>query len=326
MTPIRFVTTVPRVSDPAHAVATALEVVRWSDDIDVDGVLLFTGAGAVIDPWIGAATVVARSRRLAPIVALNPMYTHPFAAARSLLSIAQAYGRRVDLNLITGAALSELHAIGDELDHRERYARLQEYTELFLQLLDGDPVNHEGRFYRARDLQLRPPVPAELRPLLYLAGRSDDARATAAALGATLMGMPDTSGVPESLGAVNVGVIARADAQEAEAVAAQAFPPDEIGREMLRISMVNTDSVWKQSLAAANEDVASPIRLAPFQSAQSDCPYLVGDHDTVAMHISQMAAQGVRTFVLDSPVTRQDFDHLAVVVERSRALCEVTTG
>ncbi|MFS8103876.1 LLM class flavin-dependent oxidoreductase [Lentzea alba] len=326
MTRIRFVTTVPRVTDPSRATSTALEVVRWSDDIDVDGVLLFTGAGAVLDPWIGAATVVARSRRLAPVVALNPMYTHPFAAARSLLSITQAHGRRVDLNLITGAALSELHAIGDELDHRERYARLLEYTELFVQLLDGDPVDFEGRFYRARGLQLRPAVPAESRPLMYLAGRSDDARATAAALGATLMGMPDAAGVPEGLGAVNVGVIARADAQEAENVAAQVFPPDEVGREVLRISMANTDSVWKQALAEAREDVASPIRLTPFHSAQSDCPYLVGDHETVAKHISWMAERGVRTFVLDTPVSREDFDHLAVVVERSRALCEEKTG
>ncbi|WIX75693.1 LLM class flavin-dependent oxidoreductase [Amycolatopsis carbonis] len=110
----------PRVTDPASAAHAALKVTRWADESDLDGVLLFTGAGAVLDPWVGATAIAAASQRLVPMVAINPLYTHPFAAARSMLSIAELYQRQVDLNLITGAAVSELPAVCDGLDHREQ--------------------------------------------------------------------------------------------------------------------------------------------------------------------------------------------------------------
>lgn len=317
----RYLTAVPRVEDPRTATRVAAEVIRWSDEFDLDGVLLFTGSGAVLDPWLGAAAVIAGTRRLVPLVALNPLYTHPYAAARSLLSLTELYGRRVDLNLITGAALGELAAIGDTLDHDQRYARLQEYAEVFLDLLGGRPVTRAGRFYQVHGLQLSPPVPDALRPRLHLAGRSAEAGRTAAALGATRMGMlPVTPEEPPGcVGALHFGVLARDTAAEAEQAARRYFPDDPAGREMLRMSMANTDSVWKHELAAAEETGGSPVRLAPFHAFQADCPYLVGDHDTVAACIARLRAAGAHTFVMDAPTTREDFGQLAEVVRRLRA-------
>lgn len=318
-TAARYFATVPRVSDPAEAARVALDVIRWSDEFDLDGILLYTGAGAVLDPWVGAAVIAASTRRLTPLVALNPLYTHPYAAARSLLSVAEVYGRRVDVNLITGAALSELSAVGDTLDHRDRYARLREYVELFMRLLEGRPVTFTGRFYRADALQLTPALPSGLRPRLYLAGRSADARDTARALGATLMGMlpeePERDG--GGIGAAHFGVLARNTAQEAEEAAARHFPADPVGREVLRMSMANTDSAWRRALAEDSQDLpGSPFRLEPFRTLQADCPYLVGDHDTVAGCIARTRAAGVHTFVMDAPTTREDFAHLAKVVQQ----------
>ncbi|OLF14433.1 hypothetical protein BLA60_04765 [Actinophytocola xinjiangensis] len=317
----RYLTAVPRVGDPRVATRVARDVIGWSDEFDLDGILLFTGAGAVLDPWLGAAAIVAGTRRLVPLVALNPLYTHPYAAARSLLSITELYGRRVDLNLITGAAISELTSVGDPLDHGDRYARLQEYVELFLALLDGRPVTRAGRFYRVSGLHLSPPLPTELRPRLYLAGRSADAARTATALGATPMGMipPGRDEVPDGVGALHFGVLARDTAQEAERAAREIFPDDPAGREMLRMSLANTDSVWKHELARAPGTTGSPVRLTPFHSFQADCPYLVGDHDTVAGHIASLTAAGVHTMVMDAPGTKEDFGHLAEVVRRLRA-------
>ncbi|WP_103341337.1 LLM class flavin-dependent oxidoreductase [Amycolatopsis sp. CA-126428] len=76
------------------------------------------------------------------------------------MSIAQLHGRRVALNLITGAALNELRSVGDTLRHEDRYARLQDYVGLLLRLLDGEPVTWNGRFYHAVDLQLATRCPA----------------------------------------------------------------------------------------------------------------------------------------------------------------------
>ena len=320
---LRFLTAVPRMDAPGQAVGAALDVIRWSDAADVDGILLFTGAGAVLDPWVGAAAITAGSRRLTPMIALNPLYTHPFAAARSLLSIAEVYGRSVDLNLITGAALNELAAIGDHLDHGDRYARLQEYVEIFLQLLDGKPVTRNGRFYQATRLQLSPRLSAELRPRLYLAGASDDARRTARELGATLMGMlpPTIEGVLDGLGAVHLGVLARKDAAEAEEVAGRRFPDDPRGRRWLELSLRNTDSVWRRDLAQAEEaSSGKTYRLDPFKSFKADAPYLIGDYETVARHIADLAEAGVHTFVCDTAMAEEEFEHLAAVIERVRLL------
>jgi alkanesulfonate monooxygenase len=317
---LRFLTTVPRVMDPASAAHAALKVTRWADESDLDGVLLFTGAGAVLDPWVGATAIAAASQRLVPMVAINPLYTHPFAAARSMLSIAELYQRQVDLNLITGAAVSELTAVCDGLDHRERYARLQEYVELFTLLLGGEAMTWNGRFYRTRELRLAPALPASLRPQMYLAGRSADARRTAESLGAIPMGMaPVADLAPTELGAVNVGVLVRDTEAEAQAEARRRFPDDPVGREMLRLSMANTDSVWKRDLTAASEaEAGSPATLAPFLSFQADCPYLVGDQGSVGASLGALIEKGVHTLVLDTPTTHTDFEHMAALVRRLR--------
>lgn len=317
---LRCLTVVPRTADPATATRLARDVVRWSDELDMDGVLLFTGAGAVLDPWLGAAAIVSTTRRLVPLVALNPLYSHPFAAARSLLSIAELHGRRVDLNLITGAALSELRAVGDRLDHADRYERLQEYVELLLLLLDGRPVTRAGRFYPADGLHLTPALPAGLRPRLYLAGQSADARRTARALGADLMGMPSPELATGSVRAVHFGVLARKTSAQAEAAMRDHFPDDPVGREMLRLSLANTDSVWKLGLSMQRPSAPpSPLRMEPFLAFHADCPYIVGDYDAVAAWMTDTAAAGVHTFVLDSPTTPEDFRHLSEVVGRVRA-------
>ncbi|GAA2635058.1 LLM class flavin-dependent oxidoreductase [Actinomadura fulvescens] len=321
---LRMLAAVPRVADPARSAEAAWCVTRWCDEFDFDGILLFTGAGAVLDPWVGAAAIISASRRLVPMVAVNPLYTHPFAAARSIMSIGQLHGRRVSLNLITGTALSELRSVGDTLEHGERYVRLREYVELLLRLLDGEPVTWRGRFYRAADLQLAPAVAPELRPWLYLAGASDDARRTAEALGATLMGMfpPALRDVPEGLGAVNVGIIARETPDEADAAAREYFPEEQepLGREMLRLTMANTDSVWKQRLFKTERADADPaVRMDPFHSFQAGCPYLVGSYDTVVAQLAEVAREGVHTFVLTTPTTRVEYEHLAVVMQRLRS-------
>jgi alkanesulfonate monooxygenase len=317
---LTFLTVVPRVADPRRATQVARDVIRWSDELDMDGILLFTGAGAVLDPWLGASHVAASTRRLVPLIALNPAYAHPFTTARMLSSVVELYGRRVDLNLITGAALSELRGIGDDLDHADRYARLQEHVELLLRLLEGRPVDHEGRFYRTSGLQLSPAPPAALRPRLYVAGRSSDALRVAEAVGATRIGMlpPALDDEPAGVAAMNFGVIARPTVEEAEEAARVHFPDDPAGREMFQLSMANTDSVWKRRLAEMSVPATSGYRLDLFGSFQADCPYIVGDYDLIAEHIRRLVDTGVHTFLLDAPPTREEFQHLDIAVRTFR--------
>ena len=95
-------------------------------------------------PTMGSSTrgsSPARSRateRLCPLVAVRPVYMHPYAVAKIVASIGHVYGRRVYLNMVAGGFRNDLVSLGDETSHDERYARLTEYTQIVTQLLSGE--------------------------------------------------------------------------------------------------------------------------------------------------------------------------------------------
>ena len=96
---------------------------------------------------MAAQSVFERTRRSSPLVAVNPIYMHPFTTAKMVASFARLYGRKTYLNMITGTALSYLHAMADELTHGERYQRLCEYGSIVRGLLTSDaPLTFDGSY------------------------------------------------------------------------------------------------------------------------------------------------------------------------------------
>ncbi|MFI6321617.1 LLM class flavin-dependent oxidoreductase [Nonomuraea sp. NPDC050556] len=317
---VDFVSVVPRVADLRSYTANARQVIRWSDEAGLDGILLFTGAGAVLDPWLAASAVLAESR-LHPLVAVNPIYMHPYAAARMVQSLVDLYGRRIDLNLITGTALRDMAALGDTVAHDERYARLGEYVDVMCGVLGSPrPYSLDGRYFRVSHLQLTPPVPAGFAPRLFLAGQSPAAMELAARVGARSIRMLPKTGTCDA-GALHVGIVARPDKEDAVKAAYAAFPPDETGRDLVEASMAQTDSVWKTRLYEAADGYADGgmYWLAPFRSGQADGPYLVGDYMAVADRLTELAAAGVSTFVVDTPVEEAEYLHIAEVARLVRS-------
>jgi alkanesulfonate monooxygenase len=318
---LRFYATVPRVGNLSKFTQTALDMVRWSDQYDFDGVLLFAGTGAVLDPWILATATIAASSRLIPMIAVNPVYVHPAAAARMVASIGHIYGRAVSLNLITGTALSDLAAIGDSLDHDDRYARLLEYATIVRALLSSPrPLTYEGRFYTIARAQLTPSLPASLLPDLFIAGHSSAAAAVAGEISAIRIGMlsqaPTTP--PSASEAQHFGVITRPTAAQAWEAARRSFPPDQLGVQVAEASMANTDSVWKR-LLMASETADDPIYWTlPFRSGRADCPYVVASHQELADLFARLVAAGTTNFVLDIPSLEADFRHASDVINLVR--------
>ena len=64
-----------------------------------------------------AHTAIARTERLSPLIAVNPIYMHPFSAAEFMSSYVQMFGRKVYLDMITGTALDYLEAMKDAVLH-----------------------------------------------------------------------------------------------------------------------------------------------------------------------------------------------------------------
>lgn len=324
---IEVFTISPRTTDEHQYWPNIERAIEWSDRHGGSGVLLFTGNDTYVEPWLAAQTVCQRSRSASPLVAVNPIYMHPFTTAKMVSSLAYLFGRKTYLNMVTGTAISYLQAMADELSHAQRYERLREYGDIVRALLTSDdPVTYEGQHYQIKNLVLRPKVPAELLPEFFFAGQSDGAVATARELGGVHLQMlpPQlAAGLMPSATGVNFGLITRPTRDQAWSAARARFPEDRHGQRVLALSMSNTESVWKQRLKKAAEmeaGSAAEYWLDPFRNFQSDCPYLVGDYEQVSEILASLITRGIRAIVLDLPRDESEYRHAAEAFSRAARL------
>ena len=82
-------------ADPATFTAAIVNVGRWAESAGLQGLLVFTDNDSV-DPWAGAQYLLERTPTLVPLVAVQPVYMHPYTAARMVTTLASMYGRRID--------------------------------------------------------------------------------------------------------------------------------------------------------------------------------------------------------------------------------------
>jgi alkanesulfonate monooxygenase len=302
------------------------DVARWSEDAGCEGILVYTDNG-IVDPWLVSQVVIEASDRLAPLVAVQPIYMHPYSVAKMITSLAYLHGRRVYLNMLAGGFRNDLLALGDETPHDERYARTTEYTRIILDLLEGKaPVTTEGDYYRVDGLRLMPPLPAELMPGVLLSGSSPAGLAAAEALGATAVKYPHPPGEEEPPDGtefgVRVGIVARDTEDEAWRVALERFPEDRTGQITHKLAMKVSDSHWHEQLSrrvdGSHDGKRNPYWLGPFQNYKTFCPYLVGDHATVAAQIARYHDLGATTFILDIPPSREELEQVARVFGLAR--------
>jgi alkanesulfonate monooxygenase len=296
-------------------------VAQWSEAAGCTGMLIYTD-NSIADPWLVADCVLRETTQLCPLVAVQPVYMLPYAAAKMVASLAFLHDRRIWLNMLAGGFRNDLLALGDETPHDDRYARTTEYAQLMRLLLESrEPVRFNGRFYTARGLSLAPPIPADLQPGWLMSGSSPAGRAAAAAIGAVAVEYPeppDRAPPTDYAGprGIRVGIIARDTAEEAWRVAWDRFPDDRRGRLSHALAMKTSDSTWHRTLsdlAQAQRAESSPYWLWPFEQHRTFCPYLVGDFATVAREIARYLQLGYRSFILDIPSEAIDLESTAVV-------------
>lgn len=314
--------------DAAHYLEAVASTARWSEDAGCSGMLVYTDNG-IADPWLVAQTVLTATERLAPLVAVQPVYMHPFTAASMVSSLAYLHGRAVHLNMLAGGFRNDLIALGDDTPHDDRYLRTVEYTQILMGLLRGESVTLEGRYYRVANLRLAPALPPELMPEVLISGSSPAGRAAAEAIGATPVRYPEAPGaetVEAAPGGVRVGVIARPDAKEAWAVAEERFPPDRHGQVAHKMAMTVSDSHWHHQLSGSATPTGAlgeepdPYWMGPFHNYKTFCPYLVGSHEVVAGVVARYIDEGTHLFVLDIPPSAEELAHTGTVFERAREL------
>ncbi len=110
-----------------------------------------------------AQIILQNTERLCPLVATQPVYMHPYTAAKMVVTFGELYRRRIFLNMVAGGFKNALVALNDTTPHDKRYQRLVEYTLIIKQrLATPNPVTFEGEFYRVCNLKMTAPLLDEL--------------------------------------------------------------------------------------------------------------------------------------------------------------------
>src|SRR6266446_2570412 len=220
------------------------DIARWSEQYGCKGILVYTD-NSLVDAWLVSQIILQNTERLCPLVAVQPVYMHPYCVAKMVASFGYLYGRRIYLNMVAGGFKNDLSTFNNTTPHDKRYARLIEYTTIIKELLAGSaPVTFEGEFYKVDKLKMTPPLSPELFPGIFISGSSDSGLAAVKALKATAVKYPKPAKECEAEApfdgidsGVRVGIIARKDETEAWEIAEQRFPEDRKGKITHQLAM-----------------------------------------------------------------------------------------
>jgi alkanesulfonate monooxygenase len=319
--PVEVFSTCPNSSGsaPDRYLKTIADVARWSDQNGCRGILVYTDNSAV-DAWLVSQVIIESTASLCPLVAVQPVYMHPYTVAKMAASFAFLYGRQIYFNMVAGGFTNDLLALNDTTAHDKRYDRLTEYTTIVRQLLSSAaPVTFSGEFYTVDKLRMTPALPPHLLPGIFVSGSSEAGLASARAIGATAIRYPkpardyETEPIVDSIpSGIRVGIVTRESSDEAWRVARQRFPEDRKGQLTHQMAMKVSDSSWHKQLSEMAEDTEtnhSPYWLVPFQNYKTMCPYLVGSYEQVGGELARYIAAGYRTFILDIPPSEEELQH-----------------
>ncbi|PYV37010.1 MAG: alkanesulfonate monooxygenase, partial [Acidobacteria bacterium] len=106
-------------------------VARWSEEAGCKGILVYSD-NSKLDPWLVSQIIIQNTRSLCPLVAVQPVYMHPYSVAKMIASFGYLYRRRLYLNMVAGGFKNDLIALNDTTPHDKRYQRLIEYTTVIM--------------------------------------------------------------------------------------------------------------------------------------------------------------------------------------------------
>ncbi|MFM9368593.1 LLM class flavin-dependent oxidoreductase [Streptomyces sp. Da 82-17] len=175
---MRFSVNIPNFGDFADprnvaTVAAAAEQAGWDGLFVWDHVLHRQHQGRPFgDPWmLLTAAALATSRiRLGPLLTPVPRY-RPQQLARQVATLDRLSGGRVTFAAGLGGPIDdEYAAFGDTADPRILAERLDEGLGLLARFWSGEPVDHRGPHYAARDVTLLPAPVQRPRPPVWIGG------------------------------------------------------------------------------------------------------------------------------------------------------------
>ena len=150
------------------------DIVLQAETGGFDNILLPSGYALGIDTTAFAAAIAPMLRNIRLLMAVRIGESWPPQLARQIATIDRMLGGRLTVNIIS----SDLP--GEKLASAPRYARTLEAMKILKTMLDGEPLDFDGEFWK---LKLDPPSVRTVSgkcPPLYFGGLSEDAREAAA--------------------------------------------------------------------------------------------------------------------------------------------------
>jgi alkanesulfonate monooxygenase len=291
------------------------DIVLQAEAGGYDNILLPSGYELGIDTTAFAAGIAPMLRRMRLLMAVRIGETWPPQLARQIATIDRMLGGRLTVNIIS----SDMP--GEKLASAPRYARTVEAMHILKTLLNGQPLDHDGEFWK---LKLDPPRVTTVSgkaPLLYFGGLSEDAREAAAKGCDVFLMWPDRK---EAVAAIIEDMTARAAKYgrklrfgyrahmivrdtEAEARAAADRLLSKLDAEAgaaIRAKSLDSTSAGVQAQAALRESAtddgyAEANLWTGVGRARSGCgAAIVGDPDQVLAKLNDYRDMGIEAFIL----------------------------
>lgn len=291
------------------------DIVMQAEAGGFDNILLPSGYELGLDTTAFAAGIAPMLKRMRLLMATRIGEMWPPQLARQIATIDRMLGGRLTVNIIS----SDMP--GEKLASAPRYARTVEAMSILKTMLNGQPLDHDGEFWK---LKLEPPritTVSGKAPLLYFGGLSEDAREAAAKGCDVFLMWPDKK---ETIAEIMADMTARAARHgrtlrfgyrahmivrdtEAEARAAAdrlLSKLDAATGAAIRAKSLDSASVGVQAQAALRESAAEDGYAEAnlwtgIGRARSGCgAAIVGDPDQVLAKLNDYRDMGIEAFIL----------------------------
>ena len=295
------------------------QIATAADRLGYGGVLIPTGRSCD-DAALVAASLIPLTQRLKFLVAIRPSVVSPTVAARQAATLDRLSNGRALFNLVTGGKPDELAAEGVYLNHEERYAAADEFTQVWTRLLEGEEVTLHGKHIQVDQARLDYLPLQQPRPPLYFGGSSAPAHKLAGEqVDLYLTWGEPPQAVKEKLAEVKaeadkhgrklrfgirLHVIVRETNDEAWKAANELIQyVDDATIAQALEAFKSHDSVGQQRMTALHGGDRSKLEVSPNLWAGVGLTRggagtaLVGDPETVAARIQEYADLGIDTFI-----------------------------
>lgn len=274
-----------------------------------------------LDPWIVAQAGMQESESFSPLIATNPLYTHPIEAAKKIISLRSFFDNQVSLNIVSGSFFQEMKAMNDNLTFEERGERLMEFFHCLSSLLKTGKINFDGKFFKLKGAEIHPQYNGPSIKYFVSGGLTKDFKDNPDVYFVrNVKPLDDMQPADCKNSGLAVGICARKTSEEAQEAIKTSFPDDRRGEMLFDMSLNNNQTPWNDWLRKniLKYENSHEYCLRPMRNFWSAAPFIADSYDRAASLLKKYESLGYSFFILD--YHPDEAQHVAEVVKRFRSL------